>query len=291
MEETVVLGSSDPISAVEKKLCHNIAELEVQASIVMDILSKYSYDYILPVNIDKNNTLLVHSVVAPQYPLITYRNTTIKFVKKFKYLCVQITTKLGWGDYISYRIRRIRNIYNALRILFYRIPLSHLKIRRILFFAFALPHFTSLYSCWFFYTDIQQQYIEHVYCSGLSIIYNLHQWNDITVYILSEEFALRDYLYKYWQNFNAHLDQANEATQFQQTFTAYITVKSPDKSWYRPMGIRINDKFLKRLNKRAKHTKMDLADFFSIQKEQYGYFKRSVSFIHMFAYKYYILPP
>ncbi len=90
----MVLGSSDPISAVEKKLSHNIAELEVQTSIAMDILSKYSYDYILPANINKTNTLLVHSVVAPQYPLITYRNTTIKFVKKFKYLCVQITTKL-----------------------------------------------------------------------------------------------------------------------------------------------------------------------------------------------------
>jgi hypothetical protein len=105
MEETVVLGSSDPISALEKKLCHNSAELEVQASIAMDILSKYSYDYILPVNIDKTNTLLIHSVVAPQYPLITYRSTTIKFVKKSRYEGVQITTKLGWVDCISHSIR------------------------------------------------------------------------------------------------------------------------------------------------------------------------------------------
>ena len=115
--------------------------------------------------------------------------------------------------------------------------------------------------------------------------------NDTTVYILSKEFTLRDYLYKYWQKFNAHLDQAREATQFQQTFTAYITAKSPEKSWYHPMGLRMNNKFLKRLTKGAKHTEMDLAELFSIQKEQYGYFKGSVSFIHVFSYKYYILPP
>jgi hypothetical protein len=83
------------LGAIEKKFSHNIAELEIQASIAMEILSKYSYGYILSVNIDKTNALLVHSVVAPLYPLITYRNITIKFVNKFKYLGVQITTKLG----------------------------------------------------------------------------------------------------------------------------------------------------------------------------------------------------
>jgi hypothetical protein len=130
-----------------------------------------------------------------------------------------------------------------------------------------------------------------VYCSGLRIIYNLHKWDDTTVCILSKEFTLRDYLYKYWLKLNTHLDQAQEATHFQQTFTAYIIAKSPDKSWYLPMGLRKNSKFLNRLTIRAKHTKIDLAEFFSIQKEQYGYFKRSFSFIHMFAYKYYIFPP
>ncbi|CAM4834808.1 unnamed protein product, partial [Rotaria magnacalcarata] len=274
------------VGSIEKKFSHNINELEAQATRAMDILSKYSYDYILPVNIDNTNALLVHSVGAPQYPVITYRSTKIKFVKKFKYLSVQITTKLDWGDYISHRTRRIRNIYNALRILFYRIPLSHVKLRRILFLAFALPHFSWLYSCWFFYTENQQQYIEHVYVSGLRIIYNLHKWDDVTVYIVSKELTLRDYLYDYWQKFNAHLDQAHEATHFQQTFTAYIISKSPDKDWYLPMGLRKNNKFLKRLSERAKHAKIDLAGFFSIQKEQYGFFKRSFTLTHMFAYKY-----
>jgi hypothetical protein len=129
------------VGALEKKFSHNIPYLEAQARIAMDILSKYSYDYILPVNTDKTNALLVHSVVAPQYSVVVYRSTSIKFVNKLKYLGVGITTKLGWGEYIAHRIGRIRNIYNALRILFHRIPLSLIKSRRILFFAFALPHF------------------------------------------------------------------------------------------------------------------------------------------------------
>jgi hypothetical protein len=277
--------------SLEKKFSENIVEVEAQARIAMDILSKYSYEYILPVNIDKTKALLVHSVVAPPYPVITYRNVNIGFVNKFKYLGVEITTKLGWGEYIAHRIRRIRSIYNALSILFHRIPLSLIKLRRLLFFAFALPHFVWLFSCWFFYTDIQQQHIEHVYCSGLKIIYQLHKWEDITTYILSKELTLRDYLYKYWLKFNTHLEKSNEATHFQKTFTAYLIAKTPHKSWYLSMGLRKNNKFLKRLTERAKHTKIDLADFFLIQKEQYGYFKHSLSSIHLFAYKYYLLPP
>ena len=90
------------------------------------------------------------------------------------------------------------------------------------------------------------------------------------MYILSKEFTLRDYLYKYWQKFNAHLDQAREATQFQQTFTAYITAKSPEKSWYHPMSLRKNNRLLKRLNERAKHTKIDLAEFFRYKRNNMG---------------------
>ncbi len=113
--------------SIEKKFSHNIAELEVQASIAMDIQSKCSYDYILPVSIDKTNVLLIHSIVAPQYPIITYRNTKIKFVKNFKYLV--------WREYISYGLRRISNIYNILRILLFRIPLSLIRLRKVLFFV------------------------------------------------------------------------------------------------------------------------------------------------------------
>jgi hypothetical protein len=176
------------IGSIEKKFSYNIAELALQASIARDIQSKCSYDYILPVSIDKTNALLVHSIVARQYPVITHRNTKIKFVKKFKYLGVQITTKLGWSEYISHGLRRIRNIYNALRILLFRISLLLIKLRKVLFFAFALPRFAWIFSC--------------------------------------------------------------------------IISKSSDKSCYYPMGLRKNNKFLKRLIERAKHTKIDLAEVF-----------------------------
>ncbi|CAF1147274.1 unnamed protein product [Rotaria magnacalcarata] len=76
------------MGSIEKKFSQNILELEVQARLAMDILSKYSYDYILPVNIDKTNALLVRSVVAPQYPVITYRMK----VENFNFNRIQVSS-------------------------------------------------------------------------------------------------------------------------------------------------------------------------------------------------------
>ncbi len=73
----------------------SIEDFETQARIAMEILSKYPDDYILPVNTDKTKALLLHSVVAPLYLVIKYRSTKIKFVIKFRYLGVEIKTKLG----------------------------------------------------------------------------------------------------------------------------------------------------------------------------------------------------
>ncbi|CAF4248360.1 unnamed protein product, partial [Rotaria socialis] len=86
--------------ALENTFTKNIAELERQAEIAMRILAKYADDNLLPVNINKTKALLVHDVVAPPYPKIKYKELPIEFVKRFKYLGVDITTKLGWGIYI-----------------------------------------------------------------------------------------------------------------------------------------------------------------------------------------------
>ncbi|CAF3280248.1 unnamed protein product [Rotaria sp. Silwood2] len=87
--------------ALENKFSKNIIELERQAEIAMKMLEKYADDNLLPVNINKTKALLVHDVVAPSYPTVKYKGFKIDFVKRFKYLGVDITTKLGWGVYIE----------------------------------------------------------------------------------------------------------------------------------------------------------------------------------------------
>ncbi|CAF4604610.1 unnamed protein product [Rotaria socialis] len=272
--------------ALENTFSKNITELERQAEIAMRILAKYADDNLLPVNINKTKALLVHDVVAPPYPKIKYKELPIEFVKRFKYLGVDITTKLGWGIYIVKRLQIIRKIYHALRIIFNKIPLSLIHLRRKLFFAYALPHIIWLFSCWFFYTENQQTLIEHVYCTGLRITHNLKRWDDITVYTLTKEYTINDYLYRYWLKFNKHLVTSAEAHQYQLTFTAYLASKTPQRCWYLSMGMRKNSKLLNRLSERAQHSKIDMINFLSIHAQQYGYFKHSSFPIHTFVYKY-----
>lgn len=274
--------------SLEKKFSINVNDIERKANKAMNTLKIYSTNMILPVNTSKTKALLVHNVVAPPYPKIKFNNCQIEIVDRFKYLGVDITTKLGWGIYIDKRLKKIRTVYNALRIIFRKLPLSQLITRRKLFFAFALPHFIWLFSCWFFFSEIQQSKIEHLYCSGLRITYNLKQWDDQTVYTLAKEYTLKDYLFKHWIKFNNHLDKSSEAYQYQITFNAYLLAKSPKKVWYRAMGLRKNNPFLKRLTCQAKHSKIDLMEFLRIHQKQYGYFKHSSFSLCEFIYKYFL---
>jgi hypothetical protein len=275
--------------ALENKFSMNIVELERQAEMAMKVLEKYANDNLLPVNTNKTKALLVHDVVAPLYPKVKYKGMEIEFVKRFKYLGVDITTKLGWGIYIQSRLKKIRKIYHALRILFKKIPISLIKLRRKLFFAYALPHLIWLFSSWFFYTEIQQRLIEHIYCTGLRITYNFNLWDDLTVYTLSKEYSLNNYLYRYWIKFNKHLEISTEALQYQLTFNAYLAAKSPEKNWYLSMGMRKNSKFLNRLSLRAQNTKIDLLEFLGNHSQQYGYYKHASFSIYIFIYKYLVM--
>jgi hypothetical protein len=94
-------------------------------------------------------------------------------VPVFKYLEVEIRTTLGWGTYIKTRVLKIRNIYNALKQLFRQIPIKLIGIRRKRFYAFALPHFIWLFITWFYFTENQQNELEHLYPLGLRIVYAL----------------------------------------------------------------------------------------------------------------------
>jgi hypothetical protein len=233
--------------SLEKRFSHNIEEIQNRAKIVMEQLEKFSNDLLLSVNVTKTKAILVHSVVSPPYPTIQYRNQDIEFVKSFKYLGVHISTNLGWAVLINERIRKIRSIYKALRIIFHTIPTHLTKLRRKIFLAYALPHFCWLFCCRFYYTENQQKQIEHVYYSGLRIVYALKGWDDIATIILTREKRLLDYVYSSWKRLSLHLEKAPEALAFQQSCKAYEIVTSEDKSWFKSMGFRKNSFFPNRL--------------------------------------------
>ena len=202
---------------------------------------------------------------------------------------MSISTKLGWGNYIQERLRIIRKIYKGLRAILRKIPLELMHIRRKVFTAYALPHFSWLFCTWFFFTENQQRMIEHTYCSGLRIVYSIRGWDDLTTMIPSREKSLNDYIFSYWTRLGFHLERAADALSFQQSWQAFQIITSPDGSWLRSMGFRKNSKFPNRLIERAQHSLRDWRIFQQIQKEQYEHYKRNTLDLNNFIYKYFLL--
>jgi hypothetical protein len=142
---------------------------------------------------------------------------------------------------------------------------------------------------WFYYTEKQRAKIEHVYISGLRLVYGLGGWDDYTTLILAREYTLRDYIFKYWKKFMKHLDESSEALIFQQTWTAFLIATSPSKSYFKSMGFRSNSKFANRLATRAQHIKLDVITFFNNHNKQYAIFKKSTAMIEYFVMN--VFPP
>lgn len=275
--------------SLDRKFSLNIAYLEERAKEAMIILEKYAVNKILPVNVNKSKALLIHNVIAPSIPKVKYKDQYIEFVPSFKYLGVTIITKLGWGKYIDQKLKKIRIIYNAMKILFYKIPKKEIAIRRKIFFAFALPHFMWLISTWFFFTEKQQNQINSMYTFGIKIVYGMIGWDDITTQILSQEKTFHDFIYTYWCKFDIHLERSLEAIQYQHTWTAFQIVATYDKSSYKTLGYRKNNKFINRLADRAKHSRYDWLKFEANHRPQHEIFRRSTYFINMFIYKYFLV--
>lgn len=125
--------------AFEKMFPKNIMATEEQAGNAMKILENFADEKLFHVNVNKTKALRVHSIVAPPYRTVKYKGQTIEFIKRFKYLGVDIARKLGRCMCISKRIQTIRKIYHVLNILFNKISITLRNSRRKLFFGFALP--------------------------------------------------------------------------------------------------------------------------------------------------------
>ena len=279
------------VGSIEKKFSVNIRDIEVKAKQAMQCLEKFALDNILPVNVSKTKALLIHSVVSPPTPKIEYQGQRIEIVQEFKYLGVRIATKLGWGKYINARMKKIRSIYNAMKMIYTKIPRNFSAIRRRIFLAYALPQFVWLFSTWFYFTEKQQTQITSTFSSGLRIVYGLHRWNDENTLILSQEKSLNDYIFNYWSKLALHLERAHEAVQCQQSWSAYLTVTSPNRMWMKSMGFRRDSFFPNRLTKRAKHSKNDWTNFCTNHSQHHEYYRRSTTLLNMLIYKYFILSP
>ena len=195
---------------------------------------------------------------------------------------------MGWGLFITKRIAKIRNIYFALKKMYRTIPVDKIKIRKKLFCAFALPHFCWLFVTWFFFTENQRQKIEHLFCAGIRLVPSLWGWDHTVTLILAREKSLLDDVYDYWKKRIKHIMESPEGKECRETWEAYLICSSQDKSLYKSMELRSNNRFMNRLAQRAHHTNLDLFSFFCTQEKQKDFFKKSnVDFMN-FIQKYVI---
>ncbi|CAM4908212.1 unnamed protein product [Rotaria socialis] len=103
--------------ALEKKLSDNLIYIQNQAKIVLQSLEKFAYDHNLPVNTKKTKAMLIHSTVAVEKPDLFYKNVKIEYVKTYKFLGVEIGTKLGLVNdsvYVDSCPRLLTHIENEL---------------------------------------------------------------------------------------------------------------------------------------------------------------------------------
>ena len=277
--------------AIEKRLSDNIRFIQEQANKILKSLEKFPDNHILPVNIKKTKAMLVHIAVNVEEPDIYYENVKIEYVQKFKYLGVELGTKLGLGNYIDDRLKKVRNSYCALRKIYKTIPKDEIKIRRTLFCAFSLPHIIWLFCTWYYFTEHQKQKTEQVYGSGLRLIYNLWGYEDFTTLCLSREYSIRDQIYRYWIRFQKHLEKADEAESYRQIWTAFLIATDPATSYYKSMGLRKNNKFANKFYERVQHTYLDFLQSTNAHKSQLYYFKKTSSLLEHFVLKFYPLYP
>ena len=253
--------------ALEKGLFDNTKCLQSQAKVVLSELEHFSENYLLPVNVTKTKAMIVHNAVNVPKPVIEYKGIQIEYVTNFKCLGVHIGTKLGWGEFIDDRIQKVKKSYCGLKKIFYSIPKSEIKIRRKLFLAFSLPQFIWLFFCFFYFTERQKEKIEHVFGTGLRLVYSLWGYDDISTLALSRELTLRDYLYKYWLKFQKHLDTSPEAEAYRQTISAYFIAKTPFQTYFDSTSFKSNGYFPTKLAERAKHTYLDVISFIDVHKD------------------------
>jgi hypothetical protein len=174
--------------------------LEKHAKIAMRALGKYSKDILLPVNVNKTKIMLFYNAVAPEYPSIFFENMKIEYVSAFKYLGIEIRSKLGWGLSIQNRMCKIRHIYCTFRKIYNNIPRRDIKMKRLLFLTFPLLHFIWIIILWFLFTkQTEDEYRKDAYLrtkiNQMKLQLLMKHWHHIGSLLHPQDFV---YTIKVW---------------------------------------------------------------------------------------------
>jgi hypothetical protein len=116
-----------------------------------------------------------------------------------------LTTKLGWGDIIS-KTRQRTALVNS----YTYSGTSSIKLRRVLFFTFVLPHFTWLFNLFPLFTDTQRRDLSHLYFTLLKRVYHRQCWEDFVFSLLYKDRSLDDLCYTYWEKYLKILPKLND---------------------------------------------------------------------------------
>ncbi len=161
-------------------------------------LEFYSILTVQPINYLKTQIMFTARAVCYPNPMpqLLCGGQSIEWVSSFKYLGYWLTTKLGWGNIISKTRVKARQ-RTALVNSFTYGGTSSLKLRRILFSTFVLPHFTWLFGLFPLFTHTQRMELNHLYFTLLKRIYRCQYWNDFIFSLMYNERPLDDLCYTY----------------------------------------------------------------------------------------------
>jgi Reverse transcriptase (RNA-dependent DNA polymerase) len=184
------------------KFTEQCLDLERRLQKFLEQLEYYSVLAVQPINYAKTQAMFSARAVRYPNPLPKLKcgEHVIEWTTSYKYLGYWITTKLGWGNIIGkmrIKTRQRTALINSCRFG----GISSLHLKRILFSAFVLPHFTWLFGIFPLFTDAQRKDLNHLYFTLLKRIGHRQCWNDVLFSLLFQEKSLDDACYAYWEKY------------------------------------------------------------------------------------------
>ena len=193
------------------KFTQQCIDLERRLKTFGEQLEYYASLTVQPINYIKTQIMFTARAVCYPNPMpqLCCGGQQTEWVSEFKYLGYWLTTKLGWGNMISKA--RIKTRQRTAMINTFSVGgASSLKLRRILFSTFVLPHFTWLFGLFPLFTHTQRMELNHLYYTLLKRVYHRQCWQDFIFALLHNEKPLDDLCYKYWEKYLKALSRSED---------------------------------------------------------------------------------
>lgn len=192
---------------IGKRYTDQCIDLERRLSRFFESLEFYATLAIQPINYAKTQAMWSARAVGYPNPMpkLECGGQEIQWVKSYKYLGYQISTKMGWGEIIGRARTKVRQqsaIINSIR---FRGATSR-KLRRSLFSTFVSPFLTWVYALYPLFTNLQRANLNHFYYTALKRILKCPRWSDLIFAYAYDERSLDDACYRYWVKYLKKLD-------------------------------------------------------------------------------------